>query len=86
MQYIALIKTIISLLPLVIQAVQTIESALPEGGNGAAKLALLKGIIESAYKHATDVSLDFDAIWPAISSVVGKVVDLFNTAGVFRKA
>lgn len=86
MQYITLIKTIISLLPLLIQAIQTIEGALPEGGNGAAKLAVLKSVLENAYRLTNDIGIQFDALWPAISSIAGELVKLFNTAGTFKKS
>lgn len=86
MQYIAIVKTIISLLPLIIQAVQAIEGALPEGGNGTAKLAVLKSVLENAFKLSSDMSIQFETLWTAISSVAGEVVKLFNAAGTFKKS
>lgn len=85
MNFITTAKTIISLLPAIIDAVKAIESALPQSGMGAQKLALIRATLQSAYGIAKDVTGTFDQIWPAIESTVGAVVGLFNKIGVFNK-
>lgn len=85
MQYLAIIKTLLSLLPLIIQVVQAIEAAIPESGAGKAKLELVKATIQSGYTAASDTVASFEAIWPAISSTVSAVVSTFNALGKFNK-
>lgn len=85
MQAIQTIRLILSLLPMILEVVRAIEAALPEGGNGAAKLALVRQAIEAGYSVATDTAASFEAMWPAIEKTVGAVVALFNTVGTFRR-
>ena len=85
MQYLQTIRLILSLLPLILTAVKAIEEALPAGGNGREKLALVRTTIESGYNLATDTFGDFQTLWPAIERVIGAAVSMFNAAGVFRK-
>ena len=85
MQFLTILKTILTLLPLLIETVRVIEAAMPQGGNGAAKLGLIRETIQSAFTVATDTSVQFEALWPAIQSVVGAIVSMFNTLGEFRK-
>lgn len=86
MQFIQTMKIILSLLPLIIQAVQAIEQAMPQSGQGAAKLEAIRQMLQSAYSVSTDAMGPFEQIWPALSSTVSAVVGLFNSAGAFKKA
>jgi len=85
MQFLQTVKLIISLFPVLLEAVKAAEAALPGGGNGAQKLALVRVIIESAYALAGDVKEAFDKIWPALEKVVDAVVAAFNVTGIFRR-
>lgn len=71
------IKLMISLLPLLIQLVKSIENAIPEKGQGAIKLAIIKEILISA-----DSALN--ALWPIIESTINALVKAFNVSGVFK--
>ena len=85
MQFLTLVKTILALLPLIIQAITTIEQAVPAGSTGASKLDAIKGILQSAYGAATDATGQFEQIWPALSGTVTTLVNLFNATGIFKK-
>jgi len=85
MKYIQLLKIITSMLPLIIDAIKTIEAAIPGEGKGEAKLAAVRGILESAYTISNDTLGKFDDIWPAIASVIGILVQTFNKTGTFKK-
>ena len=85
MQFLNILKTILTLLPLLIETVRVIEQALPQSGTGAQKLALIRDTIQSAYTIATDTTVQFEAMWPAINTVVTAIVSLFNSTGVFKK-
>lgn len=84
MQLLSVLKTLISLFPLIIQAVQAIESAFPQGSQGAAKLDAVKGVIQSAYGAVQNVEQPFESMWPAIQGVVSTVVTLANATGLFK--
>ena len=70
--------TILQLIPAIIQAMKAIEEAIPGQGAGEQKLALLRGILETA-----DSSIK--AMWPALSSVITLLVKTFNETGAFKK-
>ena len=85
MQAIQTIRLILSMLPMILMAVKAIEEALPEGGQGAVKLALIRTTIEAGYEMANDAVVSFEQAWPAISRTVSAVVGLYNSSGVFKK-
>jgi hypothetical protein len=68
--------TVLQLLPSIITGLKALEEAIPGHGKGEAKLAALRGILES-------VSAQVDVLWPAIEKVVGVLVGVFNKTGVF---
>ena len=77
MKWVELAKTLLSLLPAIITAIKAIEEALPATGQGAAKLALIREIIES-------VSGELTELWPYVEKVISLVVSWFNKTGVFK--
>lgn len=85
MQWLTIIRAVLSLLPLIIEAVKAIEAAFPQSGAGAAKSAAIRSTLESAYKVASDASVAFDALWPAIQTAINAVVGVANSTGAFRK-
>lgn len=72
------IKLVISILPIIIEAVKQIEALFPESGNGRQKLELVKNILISADSNLEDS-------WPLISKVIGSVVAFCNSTGLFKK-
>jgi hypothetical protein len=78
MQAIAIIKLLVQLLPVIIEAVRAIEAALPASGQGAAKLAILRETLGGAFELASDLGIQFERAWPAIERTVGAVVALMN--------
>lgn len=85
MQFITIAKTVISLIPLIIQAITAIEAAFPQGGTGAAKLEVVKSALKTASDVSSDLVGNFDAYWPVIEKVISSVVSLANSSGVFKK-
>lgn len=69
---------VLKLLPLIIETIKAIEAAIPGVGQGEAKLAAVRSILEVA-----DTSIQ-NAI-PTIEKVVSIVVDLLNKTGTFKK-
>ncbi len=68
---------IAQLLPALIAAIKAIEEAIPGAGQGEAKLAAVRGIIEA-------VDAGYKNLWPQIQPVIGVLVGLFNKTGAFK--
>lgn len=85
-QILLVIKTVLSLFPLIIQAVTTVEGLFPASGAGAQKLDAVKAVIQGAYSTATSVETSFESVWPAIQSVIASVVTSFNSLNLFSTA
>jgi hypothetical protein len=85
MKFLAAARLIISLMPMLIAAIKSAEEIFPESGNGATKLALVRGMIESAYATAGDTESTFDEAWPAIKRAVDSIVAIFNNSKMFQK-
>lgn len=84
MNFLSIVKLIITLLPTIIDAIKAIEAALPQSGAGAEKLGLLRAIMQNSYDVAGQGEVAFEKLWPAIANSVGSVVQLFNKLGTFR--
>lgn len=69
---------VLKLLPAIIEAIKAIEAAIPGKGQGEAKLAAVRGILEAADSTMT-------TLWPTIEKVVGVLVGLFNKTGTFSR-
>jgi hypothetical protein len=85
MQFLEIAKLIISLFPLLIQAVQAVEAAIPNSGNGQQKLELIKSIIQTSYESSNKLVASFEQLWSPLSSVVQAIVTAFNAVGIFKK-
>lgn len=78
MNALTVLKTILSLIPAIIDAIKAIEAAIPGEGQGEQKLAAIRAIIEQVYDKASD-------LWPSIEKTITVLVGLFNNLGVFKK-
>lgn len=83
--FVTIIKVALQLLPLIIEAIKAIEAAMPAGGNGAAKMEVIKTTVQSAMEVAKTTETTFEAVWPTISAMSSGVVSLFNAVGLFQK-
>ena len=69
---------IIQAIPLVIQAIKAIEAAIPQQGQGQAKLDAVLNII-------TAVNAELQQYLPQLTAIIGTLVSLFNKTGAFTK-
>lgn len=69
---------IVKLIPALINLLKEIEEVIPQGGQGAAKLIAVRGIMEATYDGVSE-------IWPSLEKVITVLINLFNTSGVFAK-
>jgi hypothetical protein len=81
MNFIEVFKLIVSILPMLIEAIKTVEAAVPGQGNGEQKLAVVRSVLESSYEVAGNIN--FESVWDSIRKVVNALVSVFNKTGVF---
>lgn len=72
------LKTIVQILPILIELIKSIESALPETGLGKQKLQFVRELLQT-------IAPDLLDNWPIIEKVVSTLVGLFNQVGLFKK-
>lgn len=83
MNFLAILKLIVQLLPIIIEAVKAIEAAVPAAGQGSVKLEAVKGLVTSVADIAGDV--DSKNLSSALDKAISLVVTLLNKTGVFSK-
>ena len=83
-QFLAILSLISKLFPVIVELVKTVEAAVPIGGQGAAKLSMFKAMLQSAYGHFTDTTVAFDALWPMLQPIIGSLVSMYNSSGLFK--
>lgn len=81
--FLAVLRMVISLLPLLSQLVQAVEATLPASGQGAAKLEMVRKMLESAYGTMGTATVAFDQVWVAVMPIISSLVSLFKTNGTF---
>jgi hypothetical protein len=84
-QFIAIITLINQLFPLIIQTVKAVESAFPAGGQGAAKMAIVQGVIQHALEVSTDLQVTAAQIVPVLTPIINGVVAMLNATGIFTR-
>ncbi len=83
--FVTILRLVIQLLPVVIEAIKAVEAAVPQGGQGTQKLEMVRGILQSAYDVAGNLEATFDQLWPVLRSAISGVVSVYNAAGTFKK-
>ena len=68
---------ILQLLPVLIEAVRSVEALLPLSGFGKEKLEFVLGIVE-------DTHADVEDIQPIIIRIIMRIVGLANATGIFK--
>lgn len=77
MNFLTIVKTVISILPLIIQVIDALEAAFPQSGKGAAKLDIVKTVLAGSVEVAEDIDDgQFDKVWGVVSKVIAAVVAL----------
>ena len=74
----ATIKLIIQLIPYILELIKVVEAQIPEKGQGKAKLAFIKNVLEETMP-------DVNNIWGMVEKIISSAVTLYNTTGVFNK-
>lgn len=85
MNFLNVVKLILSLLPLLIDTAKAIEAAMPQSGLGAQKIAVVRATLQAAFEVGGEAVATFDQVWPALEKTLGAIVGAFNAVGVFKK-
>lgn len=83
MSFLSILKLVVQLLPIVLEAVKAAESAIPQSGQGAAKFAFVKELLSSTADIGAEVS-EKDYV-NALDKTINLAVKLFNATGLFKK-
>jgi hypothetical protein len=80
--------SIIKLLPLLMQLVQTLEETLVQAGVGKAKLAIAEEVLTAAYDESGGIAKDMPKEkWLTLATnLICKIVGVFNVHGIFKKS
>ena len=84
MNFLLILKLVVQLLPMLIDAVKAIEAAVPSAGQGSVKLEAVKNLVTSVADIAGDV--DAKNLSSALDKAISLVVTLLNKTGVFSKS
>lgn len=85
MKFIVILQAVLELLPAILKAIAALEEAMPDSGKGKEKLAIIKATVETVYEKGSNAIGTFTDVWPVLESVIGKVVNIYNAIGVFKK-
>lgn len=72
------ILIVMQLVPAIIQAMQAVEAALPQAGNGAKKMQAVIDMIVAVESGAS-------SLVPQLQAIIPVLVKLFNDSGMFKK-
>lgn len=76
--------TVAAVFPALETFVQQVESAFPAGTAGSAKLAQVKAFLSAAWATISGIETDLETAWPTISALIGALVTMYNTSGLFK--
>ena len=79
---------LLQLLPAIIGAVQSVETAVPLPASGKTKLDLVLGTVTDVYNAEESIrkQIPNDQLIGMVTSTVGRVVTTFNALGIFKKS
>lgn len=84
-QFLIIIQIINALLPMIHQAVIMLEEAIPQSGQGNAKLIAIKAYLEAAFSAIDHGTVTFTRVWPILEKFVSATVTVLNATGIFKK-
>lgn len=86
MNALSIIALVGKLLPIIVNAINTMEELDQSAGNGKEKLAAALTIIKNTYLVAfPDAAVKFEQIQSAIEGIIAAIVNFNNLKGIFKK-
>ena len=78
---------VLKFLPVILDAVKAVESAIPLPGQGQKKLDLVLGVVKQAYDASTELqSFSWDKLVAVVVPMITNIVDAHNQLGLFQKS
>jgi len=79
---------ILKLFPIILNAVQAVEAAIPLPGQGQKKLDLVLDVVKQAYDASAELTTSFswDKLAAVVVSMVASIVKMLNALGIFQKS
>jgi hypothetical protein len=83
----ATLLAVLKLFPVILAAVQSLESAIPLPAAGKAKLDLVLGMVSDVYSADQSIQkqLPADPLIALITATINRVVSTLNALGIFQK-
>lgn len=77
----AILTLINQIFPLLIGMIRQAEEAIPGSGAGEQKLAMVRGVLETAWGVTGQAEVSIKEVWPVIQSLVSGIVAALNVTG-----
>jgi hypothetical protein len=84
MKFLAIVRVVASLLPILFASIRALEQALPQKEQGSLKRELLREILQDAYDGSKEVEVSFAEAWPSIEKAIAGIVSLLKKIGEFK--
>lgn len=78
----AILKVLRLVMPVLRDLILSAEQALPEAGNGRAKLEMVRGWVDALIRTDSQLQAGVDGAWPLIEGAVGVMVKTYNGTGL----
>ncbi len=82
------LSIVLTLFPVILNAVTTVENAIPLPGAGKQKLDLVLNVVKQAYDASADLSHAFswDKLVALVVPMIANIVSLHNQLGLFTSS
>jgi hypothetical protein len=80
-----IVTILISLQPILDQAITATESLFPTAGSGPSKLEIVKAHMKAAFDAVALGFATFDQVWPYFAQIAGIIVSVRNSTGAFQR-
>lgn len=77
----AILTLINQIFPVLIGIIRQVEEAIPGSGAGEQKLAMVRGILETAWGTTSQAEVGIKEAWPVIQALVAGAVSALNVTG-----
>lgn len=81
---VSILGLVSSLMPVVTQLVEAVETQFPQAGQGARKAEIVLGAVQELVGQAQGLGASWEQVRPAIVKLVGGIVALKNALGLFK--
>ncbi len=78
---------VLKFLPVLLDLVKAVESAIPLPGQGQKKLDLVLSVVKQAYDASTELqSFSWDKLVAVVVPMIANIIELHNQLGLFQKS